>query len=71
MFSSGMFESMVTIIFIMGLLVGVLVIGVPGYFIGMYYGKSVVYKEAIDRGVLEVRYNSVSGEKEYIWMLKK
>ena len=68
MFSSNMFDGMISILIGVGLVAGLIVFGLPGYFIGRSMGKSVVYEEAMKRGLIEIQYDRQTGKMLYIWV---
>lgn len=68
MFSSNMFDGMISMLIGVGLVAGLIVFGLPGYFIGRSNGKIAVYEEVMKRGLLEIRYDQQTGEKIYIWV---
>ena len=70
MFSSNMFDGLIGMLIIIGLVAGIVIVGIPMYFVGRYHGKQAVYAESIQHQVLEIRYNEKTGDKEYIWKSK-
>ncbi len=67
MFSSNMFDGMITMLIVVGLLAGLIIAGIPMYFVGRYYGKQAVYSEAMQEKVLEIKFDPNDGTKLYIW----
>lgn len=67
MFSSNMFDHLIGVLIIIGLIIGLLIFGIPMYFVGRHYGKQQIYNEAQSQKVLDIRYNPIDGEKLYIW----
>ena len=61
------FDGLFGILVVIGLIIGLLLFGVPAYYIGRYYGKQSAYKEAVLHQVLDIRYDQKTGVKEYIW----
>jgi len=47
-----MFDGLIRMLIIIGIIIGLLIFGVPAYFIGKYAGKQAVYSEAQYRKVL-------------------
>ena len=67
MFSSNMFDGLISMLIIIGLVAGIVIVGIPMYFVGRYYGKHSAYEEAVQHQVLDIRYDQKTGVKEYIW----
>ena len=63
---NGVFSALICI----GVLLGLLFLGIPAYFIGKHYGRQEVYNEAIQHKVLDIRYDPNSGDKLVIWKNK-
>ena len=52
------------------LIVGIInavIIGIPVMYIGIKIGENTAYADAIQHKVLEVKYNSSTGDKEFHW----
>lgn len=67
---AGVFEGIVVIGVLLALVFGV-ICGIPVYYIGKHYGEEAIYEKAIQEQVLEIKYDSKTGEKLYIWKGKK
>ena len=68
------FNGLLGVLLCMGIIIGVLVFGIPAYFIGKNIGKHIgkqeAYTEAIQHKVLDIKYNTINGEKQFIWGIK-
>lgn len=62
----GLFGVMVCI----GIIIGLLFLGIPAYFIGKHYGRQEAYTEAIQHNVLDIKYDPNNGNKIVIWKNK-
>jgi hypothetical protein len=60
-------DGLLPFILICGLGLGLLVIGIPAYLLGCHHGKLEVYDDALKHKVLDIRYDSQYGTKQYIW----
>jgi hypothetical protein len=65
---AGVVEAVLILAFIIGCVLGFLLFGLPGYFIGKHYGKQEIYAEAQTHKALEIKYDEKTGEKVYIWI---
>jgi hypothetical protein len=63
---AGVFEGIIVIGLLVALALGV-ICALPIYYIGKHYGKEAIYEKAVQEQVLEIKYDSKTGEKLYIW----